>query len=241
MSPQTVEVIPSQGTLALALVLDLSHSSSPKVLVDLVRAAHTVLDRLQPDDEVTLVTFGDRISIDVPPTRDHQRIRLALAGVRRHWAARSATRDALLVASAFVTDTDGFPLVMLLGDGGDTASLLTEKRAAEVTRAAGVVTDVMWAEPDGWDMDIAYGRLPREYIAKESGGTTFSATARDLDATIRRRLDELRHHYILSFVPAGVSHDRLASSGDATEKEPWRRPYAIGILRRLGEVRLGRL
>ena len=205
---QRFDLIQSPQRLAVALVLDLSHSSQPRALAELVQAANTLLEALEPEDEVSLVTFGDKITVAQAPTRNHAEIRRALASARTNWAARSQTLDAIVVGTALVVNASGYPVVILLGDGGDNASFVTGPRAQDVRRGAGATVDIVASNPDYvHDIDVSYGRVPQPRISTEDGGSVFRTAQVDLAAALRRRMSFLRQHYVLSFVPTGVVRD----------------------------------
>lgn len=172
------------------------------------QAANNILDQLRSDDEVTLLSFGERLRIEVPPTRDLGQVRQALSRLEPGWAAQSMTRDAIFLASGLVADREGHPLVVLLGDGGDNASLLTEQRSIELTPAVGIPIDVIASEPNYLhNFDMAYGRTPRIYFTRESGGREFQAGDAGLTSVLQQRLSDLRQQYILSFEPTIVRRD----------------------------------
>ena len=67
----------------LSLVIDRSGSMSGEPLREAVRCARYIIDKLEPNDVASLITFDDRVNILVParPVGDRKAIHAALAGI----------------------------------------------------------------------------------------------------------------------------------------------------------------
>ena len=132
----TVERVPT-SSLEIMLVVDTSGSMEGAPIEAARAAATEFLAVLPPDVRVGVVAFGSQPSLVAGPTTDRS---LLESGVSELTAAgETALYDAVSFAGSQFTADARDRAIVLLSDGGDTASTTTLDQAA----ATGVRTDVI--------------------------------------------------------------------------------------------------
>lgn len=170
---------------------------TPENFDQLLAAIRSVLSSLELGDQVSLITFSDRLTLAVPPTADlrqmEQTIRNSEVLLRPSAQIRSTVWDATVAAAALASGRPRRSIVILLTDGTDNASWLSQSDAISAAQRMGVVVDVISVPrtydtldedpPGSWDVDA---------ISNRTGGERFSARDRDLPRKIAQRLTVLR-------------------------------------------------
>ena len=195
--PQSPDLLESGGPVKVLLVLDISTSVAGVRLEHLRMASGRLLDALNEDDMVGLLTFSERIDQLVPLTRKHDEVRDALTRV--HAGGRTALYDAVFTGLALGTGESGRWLVLVFSDGADTASWLAGDRVlAEAGRSSLVVYGVT-AEGRARD-----ARPWLDGITAATGGrVTDAAGSEDVGRVFVDLLNEYRSRYLLAFTPTG--------------------------------------
>ncbi|HKA85301.1 MAG TPA: VWA domain-containing protein, partial [Acidimicrobiales bacterium] len=132
----TVQRVPT-SSLEILLVVDTSGSMVGAPIEAARAAANEFLTVLPPDVRVGVVAFGSQPSLVAAPTTD--RAQLASAVDQLTASGETALYDAVAFASSQFTADTRDRAIVLLSDGGDTASTTTLDQAA----AAGVRTNVI--------------------------------------------------------------------------------------------------
>lgn len=178
--------------LRLTLVLDASKSVSGPRLASLVKAGRATVQALRLEDQVSLITFSQRVTSRVPMGRDRSAINAALTMLSGDGA--TALRDAAYLGLATASDDHSRALLLLFSDGLDTTSFLTEDTVLESAKRSNTVVHAVHFRPDAF-----LGRL-----AQITGGRTWSAESdRQLQELFGRVLDEMRARYLLTYSPSG--------------------------------------
>jgi tight adherence protein B len=130
---------------AVVLVVDASGSMAGAPIAQTRQAVDAYLSVLPAGVDVGLVAFGDTVGTLVPPGPEYSRIVAAMADLR----PRGDTRlyDAILQATRILPAESTGRLVVLT-DGGDTASSTTLDRAVEAARGRKAAIDVVLLDPD---------------------------------------------------------------------------------------------
>ena len=241
--PQVVQSSRSPEHLSVVFALDTSASitagrmefsrqwhETPENFDQLLAAVRAVVARLKEGDEVSLITFSGRLRLAVPPTTDMQQIEDAIENPERlvgpSARIRTTVWDAAVAAAALAIGRPGRSIVILLTDGTDNASWLSQSDAITAAQRAGVTVDLISVPrtydtldedpPGSWDVDA---------ISERTGGEALSARDRDLSRKIADRLTVLRSGYILTFTPA-----------PSTSSEGWH-PLEVRLRGRAGTVK----
>ncbi len=216
---QSVDVI-SFGEVPLNVVLsfDLSWSVAGDTLARLRAASDALLARLEPVDQVALVTFNKVVSGLCSLRSDGGCVRTALA-------AAQPDGDTALIDGAYagmlLGESDaGRSLLMVFSDGIDSSSWLSPGQVVDAARRSDVV---------------AYGIAPAssrpdflKELADVTGGGFFEIDQRsDLSRIFQGVLDEFRYRYLVTYTPRGVARDgwhqldvRVKRSGAKVKARP---------------------
>jgi len=182
--------------LSVALVVDRSFSMSGSRLALARSAGHVFLGALRPDDRAMVIGIGSRIETLAPLSSDRAAQHQALNGLEP-WGS-TALYDAIIEALAGIQSANGRRALVLLSDGDDRYS----ERSAEAVLASARESDVLvYPVALGAGMPPLFGEL-----AQLSGGRAFHVRRADgLATTLKAIADELRHQYLLGFVPPRAS------------------------------------
>jgi Ca-activated chloride channel family protein len=173
----------------LEVVIDTSGSMNEEgKLVRAKEGLQGFLKALAPQDVVGLTTFSSSV-VSLVPAAPYRTNRTQLAAAVRDLVpeAETALRDAAAQSVAKVekvADADHINAVVLLTDGEDTRSSLTEQQVVDRLRAAGR------AESNRVRVfTIAYGSQPNtrelESYAQATGGKAFRASTSDIEQVYR--------------------------------------------------------
>jgi Ca-activated chloride channel homolog len=216
---QVLEFLGEETPIAVAVLLDLSGSALPK---ELERAANAVRDfatRLNPTDTFALYTFGEG---GVQMLRDYSNNLRDLKPLLKQLKGRGDTPlyDAVLKATEDLRSRpERRRVIVLLSDGGDSASQASLREAERDTFRAGVTVYSV----DLVNTDKAARRSPERQasaqvlrqLAEETGGRYITAEGgffKDGYFFIRSRtklkkifddlIDELHRQYTITYEPA---------------------------------------
>lgn len=176
--------------VSVVLVIDTSGSMVGAPLAAAKAAAATFVDGLPDFVRVGVLTFSDELHVLVPVTPDHDRALNAIEGVVA--AGETSLYDAVRRA------TDMFPSegqrnIVLLSDGGDTASSGTLAQAA---RAAARSKAAVYAV----GLDTGEADVPAlKTIAGRSGGRYAPAGTADLGDVYEGLAEELSGQFVLVY------------------------------------------
>ena len=219
MARQSVTSATVAGRVSMALVLDTSTSATRVTLGRSVTAlADSVLDALEPDDILSVVTASDRITLLADRVRNPSSARPTVAGVRSEPRSLTTLWDAVLASRSLVMDTGGRPLVMVISDGADNLSWFRRPRALAHLKRAGVTVDgieMPYGNEPGCvrcSVDFTYGAVTLRDLEPATGGVVFGAEDPALVRRLQARMTALRAGYVLTYRPVNT---QLTKSG------PW--------------------
>ena len=135
----TVEILPTKD-LAVVLVIDTSGSMKGDAILQARSAATSFVAAMPADTRLAVVGFGTVAKVHSPFTTDRTKTVAALASLRVR--GQTALHDALVTGSKLFEDATLPPgsrrVIVVLSDGGDTASKATLGDASRALNAAGV-------------------------------------------------------------------------------------------------------
>jgi Ca-activated chloride channel family protein len=189
------------GATGLGIVLDLS-GSMRTTAAQALAAARAIAATSSDEDEVFLMTFGDRPELKVPLTRDHEALNRGLRNSRVHGG--TALVDAIWQALREVrTSSHPRRSIVVISDGGENAS---RHRFAELKREAieadtqihsiTIQRPYQKGDPPGRDWLL-------EELAEVTGG--LHITIRDgsqLGSAAARLARAMKEIYVLAYRPA---------------------------------------
>lgn len=184
--------------LNVILALDASSSVSGERLRHLRGAGLTLLDALQRDDRVALLTFSHAVSLRQELTGDPARIRRALEALEPG-GETSLVDGAYAAMKLAQPEGERRNLVIVFSDGQDTASWLTAARVIELSRHADATV---------FGVAVRGTRGPeflRDLAAATGGSVIEIESTGDLPATFTKVLDDFRQRYLIGYSPRGVA------------------------------------
>ncbi len=188
VSQPDVEVYPyyEQATpINVVLALDTSRSMRGKPFRDARQAAHNFVDNLALNDKVGVVSFGTEAKLVTPLTGDADAASHAIDSLKL--SPNTALNDALVVASREASRGPSPHLVVLMTDGANWKSTLSQSEALEQVNALHVPV-----------YTIAFGKHANtqalETIAQSTGGKYYEASngnaLKDLFGNISQQLHQ---------------------------------------------------
>ncbi|HLW87955.1 MAG TPA: VWA domain-containing protein [Terriglobales bacterium] len=208
-APQTISVFDKESALPLSIVMDIDTSLStrkdlPLELTSARRFAHAIL---RPVDAICLYEFSETVDEIVPFTPDLKTIDRGIDHV--HYGAATALYDAIYLGAQAVERRQGRKVMVIITDGGDTASRVDYKEAVRAAQEAEVIVYSIIVVP----IEASAGRdLGGEHaliqISEDTGGKYFYATSvPQLDEAFKKISDELRTQYLLAYYPSRRTSD----------------------------------
>jgi Ca-activated chloride channel family protein len=207
--PQRIETF-AEGAFPLTVVLgiDRSWSMAGRPLELAARASESFLRRLRPMDESTVLAIGTDAEELAPMSADRQAQVAAVRSVRP-WGT-TALRDWLVSAFDRVEGRQGRQAIVLFSDGEDRYSRVPEVEVLDRARRSRALVYPVMIGGDG-------GRWLGEVAAVTGGRFVVVRNAGALEGALTGIAEELRHQYLLGYVP-----ERAEPTGD----RGWRRIQA---------------
>jgi Ca-activated chloride channel family protein len=189
------EAIPARAPLSVHIVLDVSGSMSGQAIEDAKKAAEAAVDKLEPADDFSMVTFSDGASVivhdgPIGPRRDQVLARIHGVQAGGGTNIQAGLELGYAEARSPHAGDEAVRLVMLLSDGhangGDTNPQHLADRAAHAFQD-GIQTSALGLGPD-FDAALMSGIADRGaggyyYVADSS--QIEPALAREIDARLR--------------------------------------------------------
>jgi Ca-activated chloride channel family protein len=187
--------------LSIAMALDTSLSTRKDLALETASArkfAHVIL---RPVDSISLYEFSTYVSQALPYTNDEHRLDAALNHLRT--GSATAVYDAIYLSAISLQRRQGRRVIVLISDGGDTAS---KADYPEALRAAQIAEAIIYSiimvpiEADaGRDTGGEHALIQ---LSLDTGGKFYYATSlAQLDDAFRQISDELRTQYLLAYYP----------------------------------------
>jgi Ca-activated chloride channel family protein len=201
--------------ISLVLVIDGSASMTEK-LKDAQAAGRRFIQTLHEGDVAQVVQFSDRISVLQEFTDDHKRLEEAV--LHTDAAGPTALHNALYVSLKDLANEKrrtGGQLrrraVVLLSDGEDTSSLVTDDQVIELAKKTEInVYPIMLRENrmSGNRPEFSQAEYLLTTLARETGGQAFTPNSiSELDKVYDRIAEELRTLYSIGYVSSNPRKD----------------------------------
>ena len=205
---QSIQFVrPEDIPATVGLVIDNSGSMRRK-RSDVIAAALAFAQSSNPQDEIFIVNFNERVAMGLPEgqpfTSDLDQLRAALANTRAE--GKTALYDAVAVALKHLeSGTHQRKALVILSDGGDNASAQTENGVLALAgQSNGSIYTIDIDDPDDKD------RNPKvlQDLAKLTAGEAYRAkTLDDLAGIWRKIAGGIRNQYTIGYISKNRSHD----------------------------------
>jgi Ca-activated chloride channel family protein len=219
--PQEITVFQAEDVpVTVGLVVDNSGSVRPKK-PEIVTAALTLVKNSNPQDEVFVINFNDRVLKGLPEgvefTDDHVALREAL--LLNPAKGRTSLYDGLEEALEHIEKgrLDKKTLV-LVADGGDNMSETTREeiiRAVETSLAT--IYTIGIYNPDDKDKDPGF----LKQLAEISGGEYYRPrNISHLVGVCEKIAHDIRNRYTIGYSPKNIHHDGKVRKLNVTASQP---------------------
>ena len=193
--------------VTIGLVIDNSGSMGPKRR-DVVAAALAFARSSNPQDQMFVVNFNERVSFALPgntPFTDQvAQLEVALSRIRTH--GETALYDAVAVALEHLKKGNRDKKVLIvISDGGDNAS---KHKFAEIMAMVGQPDAIIYTIGifDDQDADRNPGVLKR--LATDTGGEAFlPESLKDVVPVCEQIARDIRNQYTIAYVPTNRKRD----------------------------------
>lgn len=196
-----------ESGVAAVLLLDVSGSMTSR-LDEAKRAAIQFVRQLGPNDLVKIIQFDERVQVLSDFSNDKAQLEAAVnrAKVGGATAMHNAIYRALVDLKALKEHErkgeSRHGAVIVLSDGDDTASSM---KSDEILQSAGridvLVYAVNLARSNGRPVTDSPSAIFLADLARQNGGRMLTPEVSDLQREYKQLADELRHQYVLGYVP----------------------------------------
>ena len=201
--------------LSVVLLMDASASMDDKVL-PAKSAAKRFVSTLVPADRARVVAFNNRIEVLEDFTNDQEALNAAVD--RLHPSGSTALHNAFYISiKDLQKEKQAGPAVrrqaiILLSDGENTASIVTDEQVIELARKAeiAIYSIRITTDYEGDKGRAAFSQATHllSVLARETGGQAFfPAQIQELDAVYDRIAEEMRTQYSLGYVTTNLRKD----------------------------------
>ena len=208
--PQQIAVFHRESELPLSIVLavDTSLSTRKDIRLELDSARRFAHSILRPVDALALYQFSEYVDEVTPFTSNLGEIDRGIERV--HVGAATALYDAIYLGSLTLEERQGRKVLVIITDGGDTASKVDYAEAVrEAQQAEAIVYSIIVVPIEASAGRNTGGEHALIEISRATGGKYYYASSLpDLDSAFRQISDELRTQYLLAYYPK----QRLADS-----------------------------
>lgn len=192
----------SELPLSIVLSIDTSLSTRKDLKLELESARKFAHDILRPIDALSIYEFNEVVSEIVHFTSDLKRIDRSLERLRV--GAATALYDAVYLGAQSLTRRQGRKVMVLITDGGDTASRITYEEAMRAAAGSEVILYsiimVPVAQSAGRNTGGEHALIQ---LSADTGGKHYYATTlTQLDKAFERISEELRTQYLLAYYPS---------------------------------------
>ena len=232
---QKIAVFDRQSELPLSIItaVDTSGSTKKDLKLELESARRFAHAILRPVDAMSFYQFSEIVHEVVPFTSDVNRIDQGIGRV--HGGGATALYDAIYLGSEAMEDRRGRKVMVVITDGGDTASQNKYNDALRAAQQAeAIVYSIIVVPIEASAGRDTGGEHALIQISNDTGGKYYYATSLpQLDAAFRKISDELRTQYLLAYYPSKRYSDsdfrrieiKLAAPASASYHAKYRTRY----------------
>jgi VWFA-related protein len=181
--------------LTIALLIDTSGSVKNKLEYEKATAAEFFKDILRPKEDLAMIIqFDSEVNLVQDFTQSHDALLDALDGLKA--GNSTALYDAVfLAADEKLKSETGRKVMVVITDGDDTSSKVSEKEAIEAAQRGDVLIYGIGVQTE----DSSFGALKK--FAEETGGAFFSphATQAEIRAAFRSIGEDIKGQYSLAY------------------------------------------
>jgi len=190
--------------LSVALLVDTSGSTNKELLYEgdsASRFLHALLSEGNPEDAVALYSFNYDVTVQHSFTHNYNSLEARLKTL--HGDAGTALYDAIFLTARDLEPRRGRKVMVIVTDGGDTASSKDVHAALQAAQLADAVIYPVVVMPITNDAGRNIGgEHALQFMAEGTGGRPFlPSVGAELDRAFGDIITELRTQYLLAFYP----------------------------------------
>ena len=233
-APQHIRFFSSEDIpVTVGLIVDHSTSMRPKI-AEVAAAARTFVRSSNPQDEMFVVNFNERVSLGLPAA-----IRFSDNSAQLEDAIGSAPSlgmtalyDAIARAlEQLQAGSRDKKVLIVVSDGGDNASTHTLAEVMTLARQSNAVIYTIGLFDD-YDEEKNPGVLRR--LAQATGGEAFLPDElREVLTICERIARDIRHQYTIGYAPTNVARD---GSYRAIQLLAWEKGHRLSVRTRSGYI-----
>lgn len=187
-----------QSPLRIAVLMDTSISMFGKKLYHAQYALATFLSKLEKEDRVSLYTFDHKVLKICDFTNDFEDVSRQVFTLSPQLS--TSLYDAILVAHDALLGQNGTKVMIILSDGSDSSSAVTDLHIADLIRNSPVMVYSIILPGDFLGEDNTRGNQFLRELARVSGSISTRVRKVDnLDETFGRIYEELKSFYYMDF------------------------------------------
>jgi Ca-activated chloride channel homolog len=197
--------------LTVAIVMDVTGSVSA-VFSGIKKAAKEFVDRLGPEDQGMVVTFGEKVKVLQSITSDKKKLKDRISGADKIPGGIALMNSALLeIVRGEFAQVNGRKAIIVITDAGEINGTTTRELLDDLIEGDTVVYPVYFPTPHGWSRgrknwtldelvkQTPVGRL--QDIASFTGGKLLVANGTEFGPQFQQITDELKRMYVIGFYP----------------------------------------
>lgn len=201
--------------LSVVLLMDTSASMEDKVVVARA-AAKRFVATLVPEDRARVVAFNNRIDVLQDFTNDKAALNDGIDRLKPQGSTALHNAFYISIKDLQKEKQTGQgarrQAIILLSDGENTSSIVTDDQVIELARKAeiSIYSIRLTADYEGDKGRAAFSQATHllSVLARETGGQAFfPAQIQELDSVYDRIAEEMRTQYSLGYVPTNVKKD----------------------------------
>ena len=174
---------------------------------EVANAALALIGASNPQDEIFVVSFGDRVTFDLPPhvsfTDDRNLLRAALG--KETPQGRTSLYDALIASIEHLANgSRARKTLVVISDGGDTASQCTAGEVFSMVKSAGVTVHALCIYDQKVNEAARNLGFLRKLTDRSGGQLVMEEPKTDLMAACLRIAKDIRSRYTMGFRPPDV-------------------------------------
>jgi VWFA-related protein len=206
--PQTVTLFrPDDVPVSLGIAIDNSGSMRSK-RAKVEAAALALVRASNPDDEVFVLSFGDKPRLDVPFTKD---IGVLEAGIQRVDAiGGTAMRDAVETGEAYLATHAAHDrkALLVVTDGNDNSSVATLERVCREAERTGIVIYAIGLLSDEDASKARHARRELDELTESTGGLVYyPAGLEEVGGIALSLARQIRSQYTIGYHPKDQALD----------------------------------
>ncbi|MCB1044970.1 MAG: VWA domain-containing protein [Acidobacteria bacterium] len=184
--------------LRIAILVDNSISMFGKKLYNAQYAVHTFLSKLQPEDRASIYTFDNKVLRVSDLTNDFASLQKQVFTMSPQLA--TSLYDAILVAKDHLEGQNGTKVIIVVSDGSDSASAVTDIHVAKALRGSPVMVYSIILPGDFLGNSNQAGNMFLQEIARVTGSiSTRVRNVKNLDETFDEIYLELKSFYYFDY------------------------------------------